>query len=368
MSDYMSETPLLKSVTAKDDDSHFLRESQELTGQARPRTFGAYMGQRQQGGRTRLQELRAKHGWSLFRSKNSEGGRAYRDALRAEKWRFTGGGARVEARLALGEDGRVSDPGLARSYRAMKSGLKAAAGWRRFIPFTAARRDYKAALKSLRTGEGMDGQPTGNGAKLELTPFGRLFNTSRFQRTLDQAFGRDWSRANRENVENEFEGQNLMDMVNKIDLEQESDQGQEDEHQDDTEQVGKSKEIEPNGGEEGSEQEVEEEVDEAELERRRRSIEKVIGNDSTQKYKRHREKWWAKHGVDIRARDAENAKLAGKAEQTPVPDSENLPELYGRDQEESRDSEPKANGEFQNFLMGLMRQNDGTTEEWSTPR
>jgi len=189
VSDYMLEKPLLNPVPAKDDESHFLRGSQELTGQARPRTFGAYMGQRQQGGRTRLQELRAKHGWSLFRSKNSEGGRAYRDALRAEKWRFTGGAARAKGGIALGEDGRVSDPGLARQYRAMKSGLKAAAGWRRFVPFTAARRDYKAALKSLRTGKGMTGQETGNGANLELTPFERLRSTSRYQRTVAQGIG-----------------------------------------------------------------------------------------------------------------------------------------------------------------------------------
>jgi len=66
VSDYMLKKPLLNPVPAKEDESHFLRGSQELTGQARPRTFGAYMGQRQQGGRTRLQELRAKHGWSHF--------------------------------------------------------------------------------------------------------------------------------------------------------------------------------------------------------------------------------------------------------------------------------------------------------------
>jgi hypothetical protein len=190
VSDYMLEKPLLNPVgTAKEDESAFLRQPDESGGPERPRTFDAYMGQRQQGGRTRLQELRAKHGWSLFRSKNSAGGRAYRDALRAEKWRFTGGAALAKGGIALGEDGQVSDPGLARQYRAMKSGLKAAAGWRRFIPFTAARRDYKAALKSLRTGKGMTGQETGNGANFELTPFERLRNTSRYQRTVAQGIG-----------------------------------------------------------------------------------------------------------------------------------------------------------------------------------
>ncbi|MFM8896973.1 MAG: hypothetical protein ACKOE2_16795 [Actinomycetales bacterium] len=61
----------------------------------RPRTkagFSTYMGQRAEGAdRTRLQELRKKHGWSMFRSKNSAGGRKYRDALTASKWRYLGG-------------------------------------------------------------------------------------------------------------------------------------------------------------------------------------------------------------------------------------------------------------------------------------
>jgi hypothetical protein len=135
--------------------------------------FNAHMNQRSVGAqRSRLQELRRQHGWSWFRSKNSAGGRAYRDDLQAKKWRFLGGAARPE------EGGTIRNSKLAGKYRLGKEALQAGAGWKRFIPFTSARRNYKIALNQFRTGD------LGNDSA--LTPFDRLMNSKSANRVINR--------------------------------------------------------------------------------------------------------------------------------------------------------------------------------------
>jgi hypothetical protein len=98
--------------------------------------FDTDMNQRSAGSqRTRLQELRRQHGWSFFRSKNSAGGRAYRDALTASKSRF--------------------------------------------LPFTAAPRSYKAAVSSFRTSHNLQNENT-------LMPFDRLIGTEAARRVQNR--------------------------------------------------------------------------------------------------------------------------------------------------------------------------------------
>jgi len=72
---------------------------------------------------------------------------------------------------------------VARAYRGGKEALKAGAGWKRFIPFTRARSDYKSALKSYRTGQGLQ-------SVTALNPYDRLMGTSAAQRVRDRVMGR----------------------------------------------------------------------------------------------------------------------------------------------------------------------------------
>jgi len=143
--------------------------------------FNAYMNQRSVGAqRSRLQDLRQQHGWSWFRSKNSAGGRAYRDELQAKKWRFLGGGLRLDAvsRDDMSLLHQQPSAKLAGKYRLGKEALQAGAGWKRFIPFTSARRNYKTALNQFRTGD------LGNDSA--LTPFDRLMNSKSARRVMNR--------------------------------------------------------------------------------------------------------------------------------------------------------------------------------------
>lgn len=187
----LDEPQLLRPASGSSADGAFLRNSVPMSGDDgmpaprsplpanRARTsaaFDSYMNQRSSGSqRTRLQELRRQHGWSFFRSKNSAGGRAYRDALKASKWRFLGGSR------AMDLFDQRPDAEVAGRYRLSKQALKAGAGWRRFIPFTRARSDYKDAKQRLRTGN--------LSSDRQLTSWDRLMGTAAARRVLDASAG-----------------------------------------------------------------------------------------------------------------------------------------------------------------------------------
>lgn len=127
------------------------------------------MGQRPDGGkRSRLADLRKRFDWSMFHSRKSAGGRAYRDALRARKADYFGFGARVNNRAS------ESDAEVADRYRTSRRAVKLGAGWRRFIPFSKARSDYKKARGQLRRGLFSIMAVTSAGTGAQMNEFERL--------------------------------------------------------------------------------------------------------------------------------------------------------------------------------------------------
>jgi len=169
MSVHAFDEPDRSALGAREDESKFFREG---LPQDRARTtagFNAYMGQRPDGGkRSRLADLRKSFGWSMFRSRKSAGGRAYRDALRARKADYFGFGSRARNR----DD--VSDAEVADKYRTAKRAVKDGAGWRRFIPFSKARSDYKKARGQLRRGQFSFVSADSPGAGVQMNEFERL--------------------------------------------------------------------------------------------------------------------------------------------------------------------------------------------------
>jgi len=169
MSVHAFDEPDRPALGAREDESKFFREG---LPQDRARTtagFNAYMGQRPDGGkRSRLADLRKSLGWSMFRSRKSAGGRAYRDALRARKADYFGFGSQLRYRNDM------SDAEVANKYRTSKQALKVGAGWRRFIPFSKARSDYKKARGQLRRGQFSFVSADSPGAGVQMNEFERL--------------------------------------------------------------------------------------------------------------------------------------------------------------------------------------------------
>jgi hypothetical protein len=136
----------------------------------RARTFAAHLDGREEGAQqTRRQAMRRAHGWSAFRPHWwNQQSRDYKTAYKAEKLRYQGfaklANQQAELNAAAGKQpdpqagapdgargGMAADRELVGKYSTMKSELKNAAGWKRFLPFSSTRKYYKAARQELRT-------------------------------------------------------------------------------------------------------------------------------------------------------------------------------------------------------------------------
>jgi hypothetical protein len=174
MSVHAFDEPARSALGANQDESKFFREGLPEDRARTTAGFNAYMGQRPDGGkRSRLADLRKSFGWSMFRSRKSAGGRAYRDALRARKADYFGFGSRLRNRNDM------SDAEVADQYRTTKRAVKLGAGWRRFIPFSKARSDYKKARGQLRRGQFSFMNVDRPGAGVQMNEFERLAGKGR---------------------------------------------------------------------------------------------------------------------------------------------------------------------------------------------
>jgi hypothetical protein len=174
MSVHAFDEPDRSALVAREDESKFFREGLPEDRARTTAGFNAYMGQRPDGGkRSRLADLRKSFGWSMFRSRKSAGGRAYRDALRARKADYFGFGKATMNREFM------SDAEVADSYRTAKRAVKLGAGWRRFIPFSKARSDYKKARGQLRRGQFSFASVDHPGAGVQMNEFERLAGKGR---------------------------------------------------------------------------------------------------------------------------------------------------------------------------------------------
>lgn len=207
MSESMFDQPSLVRRAQGSDSSDFRRNAPDRGESAKPRdysnaAFNRYMGESEKDdGPSRLQEMRKKFGWKALRPRWwNQDSRGYQNAWKAEQLRFRGIGGKLqpnameevdseikaarrktsgeshsssesdqspdplsqpaertkeqvaEAKAKAEARSRMVDGKMVSRYSTLKTELKNAAGWRRFVPLSDTRAAYRRGRDELRTG------------------------------------------------------------------------------------------------------------------------------------------------------------------------------------------------------------------------